>query len=327
MKRSIVILSLFTATFSSAQLFDDLDAILAATTSDAQKLADAYVAPMGQSLTYSLNSGWANSAKTHKKFGFDITIGVASPSVSDEAKSFNINALKLDELRSDATTASTVLGADRNTTFYYELQLPDNTTVRQNVALPGGLGDDLVMNSLPTPYLQVGLGLLFDTDIIVRYVPKTKIKGLEFDVLGVGVKHNLMQYFGLLDKLPLNVSALASFTKLNGNYQLNNAKPDQKVDLGVDTFMVQALASLDFPIISVVGGFGYGKGDASIQLLGDYSTEYPGTSKDPLKVEDTYTGTHAMVGVRANLLFLKIFANYTLQKFNTLNAGISFSFR
>ena len=331
MKRSIVILSLFTATFSSAQLFDDLDAILAATTSDAQKLADAYVAPMGQSLTYSLNSGWANSAKTHKKFGFDITIGVASPSVSDEAKSFNINALKLDELRSDATTASTVLGADRNTTFYYELQLPDNTTVRQNVALPGGLGDDLVMNSLPTPYLQVGLGLLFDTDIIVRYIPNVENEGAEFGLFGIGLKHSLTQYLGLVDKLPLNISALAAFSKMNVEYELNSANPDQMVAYDISTFTLQALASLDFPIISLVGGFGYGKGDVNFDMLGDYTISLAdGTSKslnNPISFENSYTGTNAMIGVRANLAFIKLFANYTLQEFNTLNAGVSFSFR
>lgn len=318
MKRSFLFLFVFTTTFSSAQFFDDLKEVLAATSEDAQTLAGAYISPIGESLTYGLNTGWASSAKTHKKFGFDLTIGAALPSVSDAAKTFNTNGL-LKQLEPSAPSASTVFGPKNTATFTENIS---GSTIK----LPG-FEDELVMNSLPVPYLQAGVGLFFDTDLIVRYVPKTKLKGLEVDVLGVGIKHNLMQYFGLLDKLPLNVSALASFTRLNGDYQLNSAKPDQKVTLGVDTFMLQALASLDFPIISVVGGFGYGKGDANIQLLGDYSAEYPGTSKDPLKTEDTYTGTHAMVGVRANLLFLKIFANYTLQEFNTLNAGISFSFR
>ena len=111
MKNLTILIISLTATFSSAQLFDDLDNVLAATTEDAQLLVDAYVAPLGQSLTYSLNSGWASSAKTHKKFGFDLTVGVASPSVSDAAKSFNIKALNLQNLEptnSNTTTASTV---------------------------------------------------------------------------------------------------------------------------------------------------------------------------------------------------------------------------
>jgi len=187
------------------------------------------------------------------------------------------------------------------------------------------------MNSLPTPYVQAGVGLFFDTDLIVRYVPKIKNQGAEFGLLGIGVKHNLMQYLGLLDKLPLNVSALASYSKIDVDYQLNASNPDQKVTYDVDTFLVQALASLDFPIISVVGGFGYGKGNATMNMLGDYDISFADTTTttltNPLTSENTYTGTHAMIGLRANLLFLKIFANYTLQEFNTLNAGISLSFR
>ena len=121
MKNLIILIISLTASFSSAQLLDDLDNVLAATNNDAQKLVDAYIAPLGQSLTYSLNAGWASSAKTHKKFGFDITLGVTSPSVSDAAKSFSIRALNLEQLTSTATSASTVFGAKKNTTFAYTL--------------------------------------------------------------------------------------------------------------------------------------------------------------------------------------------------------------
>jgi hypothetical protein len=197
--------------------------------------------------------------------------------------------------------------------------------------MPGGLGDDLVMNSVPTPYLQLGLGLFFDTDLMVRYVPKLKNQGAEFGLFGVGFKHNLMQYFGFLDKLPLNISALASYSKMNLDYQLSSVNTGQMVNYEVDTFTIQALGSLDFPIISIVGGIGYGKGNVAFDMLGDYIIPLAnGTSKtltDPLKSDKEYTGAHAMIGARANLLFLKIFANYTLQEFNTLNVGVSVSFR
>ena len=331
MKNLTILIISLTATFSSAQLFDDLDNVLAATTEDAQLLVDAYVAPLGQSLTYSLHSGWASSAKTHKKFGFDLTVGVASPSVSDAAKSFNIKALNLQNLEptnSNTTTASTVFGPKSGTTFTYTLP---GTSISQSLEMPGGLEDDLVMNSLPAPYVQVGLGLFFETDLMVRYVPKIESQGAKFGLFGIGFKHNLMQYLGVVDKLPLNVSAIASYSKMNLEYQLSTTNPGQMVNYDVDTFTIQALGSLDFPIISIVGGIGYGKGNVAFDMLGDYTiTLANGTSKplsDPLKSEKAYTGTHAMIGARANLLFLKIFANYTLQEFNTLNAGVSISFR
>jgi hypothetical protein len=328
MKKLTIFLISLTTTFSSAQLFDDLDNVLKATTQDAQTLIDAYVAPLGQSLTYSLNSGWASSAKTHKKLGFDITLGFSSPSVSDAAKSFKIADLGLNELESTATTASTIFGAKSSTNFTYTLP---GTSISQSLQMPGGLEDDLTMNSVPITYLQVGLGLFFDTDLVVRYVPKLKNQGAEVGLFGIGFKHNLMQYFGFLDKLPLNISALASYSRMNLEYQLSSINTDQMVNYDVDTFTIQALGSLDFPIISIVGGVGYGRGNVAFDMLGEYNFALAnGTSKtltDPLKSDKEYTGAHAMIGARANLLFLKIFANYTLQEFNTLNVGVSVSFR
>lgn len=323
MKPFLLLLSLFTFTVSSAQLFEDIDDVLAATTEDAKRLIDAYVSPLGQSLTYSLNGGWASSAKTHKKFGFDLTFGAVSPSVSDAAKTFAIDELNLQQLTYSESTASTIFGANRPTTF----NLSTTGSTQTEVTLPGGIEEELILNSLPIPYVQAGVGLFFDTDVMIRYIPKIKNKGAEYGLLGVGVKHNLMQYFGLLDKLPLNISALAAFSKIDVDYQLNSLNPDQKVSYDVSTFIFQALASLDFPVISVVGGIGYGKGDVTMLMLGNYTSINPNLPKDPININNTYTGSHAMIGLRANLLFLKLFANYTLQEFNTLNAGVSFSFR
>ena len=88
------------------------------------------------------------------------------------------------------------------------------------------------------------------------------------------------------------------------------------------TFSVIALDDLGY------GDVGFNRDrTCSVTEILDYSPIYPGTPKDPLSSEKTYTGTHAMIGARANLLFLKIFANYTLQEFNTLNVGVSVSFR
>lgn len=322
MKRIFLALTIFTTSLSSAQIFDGLDQILKATDKDANILFDAYTSPLGESFTYSLNTGWASSAKTHKKLGFDLTVGLTAPSVTDAAKSFNISSLNLTQLSSSSTTANTVFGPKGTTEFTYTIA---GTSLSESFTLPGGLDDDLFMNSLPIPYVQAGLGLFFDTDLIVRYLPKIETQGAEIDLMGVGLKHNLMQYFGLLDKLPLNVSLLGSFTKLNVDYGLDG--PGQKITGSINTFMLQALGSLDFPVISVVGGFGYGKGDVTFAMLGDYSSINPNIPKDPLKSEQSYTGTHAVIGLRANLLFLKLFANYTIQEFNTLNFGLSVSFR
>ena len=71
MKRSIVIFVFcFVSNFGFSQGFETV--IFAA--EDASKLSEDYVNPFVKGLMYNMNSGWYTTAKTHNKFGFDITI-------------------------------------------------------------------------------------------------------------------------------------------------------------------------------------------------------------------------------------------------------------
>lgn len=76
------------STNSSAQ--DGMEAILLAGSKDAGKLTKAYTNPAMKGLIYSMNSGWYHTAKVHKKFGFDLTIGanLASIPTKDEVFTF-----------------------------------------------------------------------------------------------------------------------------------------------------------------------------------------------------------------------------------------------
>jgi hypothetical protein len=118
MTRLLLFFALLTTSFSSAQLFDDLADLLKASTEDYKILADAYTAPLGQSLTHSLSSGWLTTAKTHKKFGVDFTLGLVYPRVSEAAKKIDIEGLALTNLTSNASSASSIFGSNeaKNTT-------------------------------------------------------------------------------------------------------------------------------------------------------------------------------------------------------------------
>ena len=48
---------------------------------------------------------------------------------------------------------------------------------------------------------------------------------------------------------------------------------------------------------------------------------------DPISLKFKSGGTRATLGARLNLPFIKIFADYTLQEYNTATLGIAFSFR
>ena len=148
-----------------------------------------------------------------------------------------------------------------------------------------------------------------------------------------------MQYFGPLDRLPLNVSVLTAISKASFEYDLSDSNfggnsSNRKMTFEADTFTIQALASIDLPIISAFAGLGYNSGDSQFDVSGDYSIPYTVNGvnisrvlEDPISIDSDASGVMGIVGARLNLLFIKIFANYTIQEYNTLTAGISFNFR
>jgi hypothetical protein len=330
-------------TSTNAQLFDGIENILLTSTKDARILAEGYTAPLGKTLTYALNSGWATSAKTHKKLGFGLAIGAAAPFVPDADQIFNPTGLT--SLSVPTGSLPTVFGEGGDQTLNFTLVSDDIPGLGAQkytgeLTLPGGLKDELPLGTIPAPFVQASVGVVFDTDLLIRFVPTIEIQGSTFSLTGFGLKHNIMQYFGTLDKLPLNVSILAALSKASFEYDLSNStfggnSPNRKMTFEADTFTLQALASIDFPVISAFAGLGYNAGDSQFDVSGDYSIDYevaglPTISRileDPISIASEASGAMGIVGVRLNLLFLKIFANYTIQEYNTLTAGISFNFR
>ncbi|MGB0373339.1 MAG: DUF6588 family protein [Flavobacteriaceae bacterium] len=335
---SILTLSL-SVTSVNAQLFDGIENILLTSTEDARILAEGYTAPIGKTLTYALNSGWATSAKTHKKLGFGLTIGGAAPFVPDVDQVFTPTGLT--SLSVPSGSLSTVFGegGDQELNFSFsESVLGNEIEYEGKLSFPGGLKDELPLGTVPAPIVQASVGVVFETDLLVRFIPTMEMQGSTFSLTGFGLKHNIMQYFGPLDKLPLNVSVLAAISKASFEYDLSDStfggnSTNRKMTFEADTFTIQALASIDLPIISAFAGLGYNAGDSQFNVSGDYSIDYgitgigPRILKDPISIASDASGVMGIVGARLNLLFLKIFANYTIQEYNTLTAGISFNFR
>ena len=327
-------------TSTNAQLFDGIENILLTSTEDARILAEGYTAPLGKTLTYALNSGWASSAKTHKKLGFGLAIGGAAPFVPDGDQVFTPTGLTSLSVPSGSLSTIFGEGGDQELNFSFsESVLGNEIEYQGKLSFPGGLKDELPLETIPAPFVQASVGVVFDTDLLVRFIPTMEIQGSTFSLTGFGLKHNIMQYFGPLDKLPLNVSVLAAISKASFEYDLSDStfggnSSNRKMTFEADTFTIQALASIDLPVVSAFAGLGYNSGDSQFDVSGDYSIPYSVSGinisrvfEDPISIASEASGVMGIVGARLNLLFVKIFANYTIQEYNTLTAGISFNFR
>ncbi|MEM9681383.1 MAG: DUF6588 family protein, partial [Bacteroidota bacterium] len=157
----------------------------------------------------------------------------------------------------------------------------------------------------------------------------------------------IMQYFGPLDKTPLNISILAAFTSMNVTYNINDedlgdnvAVSNGEAEFKMNTWTAQAVASLDFPVITLYGSIGYNYGKTEAKMKGDYVLTYDvedssgntigsvdETISNPIDIDFEANGVRATLGARLNIGFFKIFGDYTFQEYNTATVGIAFSFR
>ena len=328
----------------------ELESILLAS-DDASRLLENYLNPVMKGLMSSMNNGWYSTAKTHKKLGFDITIGASASFTPDKDQMFQFVADQYNYISvSDGSSSiPTILSKDETETeINVSVPYDGNKFKVGSFKMPGGIAKDLPANATPAPFVQVGLGLPLKTTVKLRFVPKTNFASdVEANLIGVGLQHDLTQYLGIVGKLPFSVSLFGAYTSASVEYAIKNDALTDRVSVingsaqfKLNTWTVQALGSLDFKIVTVYGGLGYNGGTSSFDIKGDYSLSYDiqdsgqnnlsildETIKDPINLDFKTSGTRATIGARLNLAFFKIFADYTLQEYNTATVGVAFSFR
>lgn len=317
---------------------------------DAGLLAKNYVNPFVKGLMYDLNSGWYTTAKTHNKFGFDLTINPSLSFVpsSEQFFSFNQDDYRYLSLPDGETRIPTVMSESEHETLI-RVSIPHeggNYKVAE-FNMPKGIAGDLPLNAVPVPMAQIGVGLFANTDVKLRLVPNIDIADeFEFNLFGLGVQHDLTQYFKAENSF-LNVSLLAAFTNMKAVYAIENDASFENVEVRngeaefkLNTWTIQGIASLDFKLITFYGALGYNHGSTAVKMKGEYILTYDVEDAggnyittiseppiyNPVSHDFKVSGMRGTIGTRLNLGFFKIFGDYTFQEYNTLTAGIAFSF-
>jgi hypothetical protein len=343
MKKLLITLSIALITISSYSQ-DGPEGILFASTQDANRLTQAYMNPAMKGLIYGMNNSWYHTAKVHKKFGFDISFGLNGSMIPSKDEMFTLNNLNsVNQPTGGSITSATIGGSENDGTSalvtFQESIGGVNTTYTGTFDMPGGIKEDLPFNAVPTPFIQASLGLPFKTDVMVRFVPKVGSDDVKGNMFGFGLKKEITDWFGPMDKTPLHISLLATFATMGVDYTIVDDNPGDnidiqngKVDFDLNSYSVQAIASLNFPVINIYGGIGYTGGSSTLDMLGTYTVTYDNTLNqrtltDPLNLDFDASGFRSTIGARISLGFFKLFGDYTIQEYNAFNLGIAFSFR
>lgn len=340
------ILLFSSVTISSYAQINNIDELIRTGREDAEKLTQAYFKPLPSGFGADINSGWFMNAKPHKTLGFDLQIRGAISFVPTGDQTFDLNDLNLQRTRPEDPndTISPTIGGEDNMGPGVIIEDENGDEVGQ-FNLPSGTG----YNVVPAPMLQASVGLVRDTDLTARFIPKSKSGDVEYGMVGFGVKHGINQWLPGGNLLPVDLSLMAGFTNIDVTGELNldpegfpaseeaaTANYDnQEAQLSLNTFTVKALVGKSLPFISLYGGLGYETSTLDVDVVGNYpvnvSTPFGDgyeLVRDPIGFEDDGNNKFSLLaGANLKLLFFNLFAEYTLADYSVLNAGIGFSFR
>ena len=337
MRLSVLLFFLIFSFLSWSQ--SGFESILLASDSDSKKIYNRYMNPLMKGAIYSSNSGWYNSAKVHKKLGFDLSFKINIAFVPKLDRTFSID--DLESVSTNSINLPTIAGQNRQEDLLITIPsdgiLPEmKTTIKS----PGGIKSKLPFEGVPSTALQLGIGVPFKTDLIFRYSPGYHRKGVDMSAMGIGLKHNLLQYFGPIDKFPfLNISALASFSQMKISYDIQSYSSlnglGQIAKFNLDNYNILLLASFDLPVLKFYSGIGLNGGNSSFKMLGRYDLDYltqsnvpiKKTLEDPVDMSFETSDFQITLGVKYRFLIFNAFLDFTFQEYNTLSAGISTNFR
>lgn len=309
---------------------DQLTTFMATGKQDAMKLTEAYVSPYVNAVGSNLSGGWYNSARPHKFGGFNLTLSWNFAFVPAMDKEFDLDALGLSANADYAETdhmAPTAAGeAGEGPEITYANAVSFNT--------PGGTG----LPFMSTPMITGAVGFPKGIELMGRYLPPVELgKNGKIDLWGVGLKHDLLQYMGVVDRLPaLNFSVMAGYTQVHssvllsdktgtvGDYELKNPS----LDFTIASFTGNLLVGVTLPVIAVYGGAGFATSNADLVMNGFYINE----QEDPLRLEIKNSSGGLLnprlnAGFRLRMSLVAFHVDYTYADYSVLTTGVGLSFR
>jgi hypothetical protein len=310
----------------AAAQIENVDALLRGGTADARTLIDAYLAPGVTGFETGLNTGWTGAAKPHSVLGFHLRIGATLSRVPSSDRTFTLLPGDLTTLtleNGEIGSSPTVAGEEDAPT--YQLGLPSGSTI----SMPEGSG----FSFAPTPVIEAGIGIVRDTEVMLRLVPSVGVVDNygTVSLFGAGVKHGLNQWVPGRTPLPVDVTAMVHYTRFDLDADLEESG-NQRLEWGTDTWAVTALVGKSIPVVSVYGGLGVETAATEIAMKGTYEIEndqgIPATVEDPLSISfDRNTSLRALGGVRIRLGFTALYLEGTLANYSSLTAGLGLSVR
>ncbi len=334
-----------------AQDETDISNFLKAAPEDAAKLITAYVQPAIEGVSYGMTGGWYTTAKAHKSFGVDIGVSLNTVFLPPSRNYFDPYKLGLtsqftfNNIDNPGSGAPTVMGPKDETTYTFTYDPDGNGNLPPQAFVVNGpegleVGEAVGVGQapVPVPMIQLGVGIIKNTDLKIRFVPQQDVGGSKVRMLGIGVMHDIKQHIPGIKLMPFDLSVLLAYNSVTGNTDLsytgsNSDRPQStngEMDYSLNSYILQALISKKISVLTVYGGVGYQMVKTKVDVLGDYTIDASPTSftlTDPVAIDFKNNGFKLNGGIRLKFGPFYINGEYTLQKYNAVTVGLGFSIK
>ncbi len=342
LKAILLVLLLIVAFTSQSQNIAGLTEFLKAEKNDASALIKSYATPAVNAISNGMTNGWYTTGKAHKTLGFDLGVSVSAvftptsdnyftPSLSSNTTFKNITI--------PGQGAPSVVGP-KDVTEYKSTYDPDGSgpLPSQTFTINGPEGLDLKKNigfsALPVPMVQLGIGIIKNTDLKIRFVPEQKSNSVTFKMFGIGVMHDIKQHIPGIKKLPFDLSVLAAYNSVSGTASLVSTSgvtsSDGSLAYKLNSWVAQAIISKKISVLTGYLGVGYGSVSSNVDITGNFLVPAGGASfalKDPLALSLSSNTAKLTAGIRLKFGPVYLSGDYTLQKYDALTLGFGFAVR
>jgi hypothetical protein len=350
----LIIMATFLFNLKCFPQVSEIGYLMAAGAEDAEVLIQPYITPAVNAFGAALGSGWYNTAGTHSLGGFDITLTTNVAIIPGNYESFIIEDSKLTSLKLDnpSLNLSPTVAGEKTPGPMMDYNYDEYSA--NAFRMPQGLNT----NYVPSPMLQVGIGLIKGTEVIVRYLPKVKYDENEIGFWGIGGKHDIKQWIPGLKKLPaMQLSLMYGYTKLNTLVNME-ITPDgisagslpganvstwdnQDMKMITQSHTANLIVGANLPVVCFYGAVGFISTKTNLTLNGDFpsvgineATLTPEVIKltDPIDMEIKNQDGGVVkprfnAGMRFKFAVITIHFDYTWANYSVVTAGLGVSVR
>ncbi|MFM9838273.1 MAG: DUF6588 family protein [Cyclobacteriaceae bacterium] len=342
--KSTLLMCLSLVSLSSyAQNISELTQFLKAEKNDASALVKSYVTPAVNAISNGMTSGWYTTGKAHKTLGFDLGVSLSAVFTTSSDNYFTPSLSSnttFKNLTNPSQGAPSVVGP-KDLTEYKSTYDPDGTSgslPSQTFTINGPEGLDLKKNigfsALPVPMVQLGIGIIKNTDLKIRFVPEQKSNSVTFKMFGIGVMHDIKQHIPGIKKLPFDLSVLAAYNSITGTASLVSTSgvtsSNGILAYKLNSWVAQAIISKKISVLTGYLGVGYGSVSSNVDITGNFLVPAGAASfalKDPLALSLSSSSAKLTAGIRLKFGPVYLSGDYTLQKYDALTLGFGFAVR